>query len=102
MGAKVGSGAGLQTYDMFASTWFANYDMFASGLTRIARIANIQYVYEHLIGRDIICSQATHSNTLFICRNRPPPLCANRHPYDSIWLIFGGVFQISSNVAIEK
>jgi hypothetical protein len=39
MGAKEGSRAGLQTYDMFASRWFANYDMFASGLTRIARLA---------------------------------------------------------------
>jgi hypothetical protein len=39
MGAKVGSRAGLQTYEMFASTWFANYDMFASRLTRIARLA---------------------------------------------------------------
>ncbi len=29
MGAKAGSQAGLQTYDMFASTCFANYDMFA-------------------------------------------------------------------------
>jgi hypothetical protein len=38
MGAKAGSPAGLQTYDMFASTWFANYDMFASGSTRIARL----------------------------------------------------------------
>ena len=33
MGAKAGSQAGLQTYDMFASTWFANCDMFASGST---------------------------------------------------------------------
>jgi hypothetical protein len=41
MGAKAGSRAGLQTYDMFASTWFVNYDMFASGLKRIARLANI-------------------------------------------------------------
>jgi hypothetical protein len=41
IGAKAGSQAGLQTYDMFASTWFVNYDMFASGLTRIARLANI-------------------------------------------------------------
>jgi hypothetical protein len=41
MGAKAGSRAGLQTYDMFASTWLANYDMFASGLTRIARLAII-------------------------------------------------------------
>jgi hypothetical protein len=41
MGAKVGSRDGLQTFDMFASMWFANYDMFASGLTRIARIPNI-------------------------------------------------------------
>jgi hypothetical protein len=39
MGAKAGSRAGLQTYDMFASMWFANYDMFASGSTRIARLA---------------------------------------------------------------
>jgi hypothetical protein len=39
MDAKAGSPAGLQTYDMFPSTWFANYDMFASGLTRIARLA---------------------------------------------------------------
>jgi hypothetical protein len=41
MGAKVGSRADLQTYDMFASTRFANYDMFASGLIRTARLANI-------------------------------------------------------------
>jgi hypothetical protein len=41
MGAETGSQAGLQTYDMCASTWFENYDMFASGLTRIARLANI-------------------------------------------------------------
>jgi hypothetical protein len=41
MGAKAGSQAGWQTYDMFASMWFANYDMFASGLTRIARLSNI-------------------------------------------------------------
>jgi hypothetical protein len=41
MGDKAGSLAGLQTYDMFASIWFANYDMFASRLTRIARLANI-------------------------------------------------------------
>jgi hypothetical protein len=39
MGAKAGSPAGLQTYDMFASMWFANYDMFASGSARIARLA---------------------------------------------------------------
>jgi hypothetical protein len=38
MGAKQ---AGLQTYDMFASTWFANYYMFASKSTRIGRLANI-------------------------------------------------------------
>jgi hypothetical protein len=41
MGAKAGSQAGSQTYDMFASTWIANYDMFASGLTRIAKLANL-------------------------------------------------------------
>jgi hypothetical protein len=41
MGSKVGSQAGSQTYDMFTSPWFANYDKFASGLTRIARLANI-------------------------------------------------------------
>jgi hypothetical protein len=41
MGAKAGSQAGSQTYDMFASMWFANYDVFASGSTRIARLANI-------------------------------------------------------------
>jgi hypothetical protein len=41
MGAKAGSRAGLQTYDMFASMWFANYDMFANRLTKIARLANI-------------------------------------------------------------
>jgi hypothetical protein len=39
MGAKAPSPAGLQTFDMFASTWFANYDMFASQSTRIARLA---------------------------------------------------------------
>jgi hypothetical protein len=41
MVAKAGSQAGLQTYDMFASTFFVNYDTFASGLTRIARLAYI-------------------------------------------------------------
>jgi hypothetical protein len=43
MGAKAGSQAGLQTYnyDMFASTWFANYDIFANRSTRIMRLANI-------------------------------------------------------------
>ena len=41
MGAKAGSQAGLQSYDMFASTWFVKYDMFANKLTRIARLANI-------------------------------------------------------------
>jgi hypothetical protein len=41
MGAKAGSQAGLQTYDMFTSMWFANYDMFESGLTRITSLANI-------------------------------------------------------------
>ncbi len=43
MGAKVGLRAGLQTYDMFTSTWFVNYDMFASGSTRIVRLVNIWY-----------------------------------------------------------
>ncbi len=41
MVTKAGSSAGSQTYDMFTSTWFANYDLFASGLTRIARLANV-------------------------------------------------------------
>ncbi len=41
VGAKACSQAGLQTFDMFASTWFANYDMFTSRLTRIAWLANI-------------------------------------------------------------
>jgi hypothetical protein len=41
MGAKAGSQAGSQTYDMFVSTWFANYDMFARGSTQIARLTNI-------------------------------------------------------------
>jgi hypothetical protein len=41
MGAEAGSQAALQTYDMFTSTWFAHYDMFASRLTRIARLANL-------------------------------------------------------------
>jgi hypothetical protein len=41
MGAKAGSRAGLQAFDVFVSTWFANYDMFASGSTRIVRLANI-------------------------------------------------------------
>ncbi len=41
MGAKADSQAGLQTYDMFASMWFANYDMFASGSTRIVKLASI-------------------------------------------------------------
>ena len=31
MGAKGGSRVGLQTFDMFGSMRFANYDMFASG-----------------------------------------------------------------------
>jgi hypothetical protein len=100
--ARAGSRAGLQTYDMFMSTLFVNYDVFASRLTRIARLANIWYVYEHIVGKDIIFSQAMQSSTLCICRNRPPQLCANQNPYDSIWLIFGGFCQISSNVAIEK
>jgi hypothetical protein len=51
----MGKRAGLQTYDMFASTWFANYDMFASGSTRIVRLANILYVCEQVVGKDIIC-----------------------------------------------
>jgi hypothetical protein len=54
MGAKAGSQSGLQTYDMFASTWFANYDMFASGLTRIARLA-----------KHMICQQAHGWQSLF-------------------------------------
>jgi hypothetical protein len=54
MGAKVGSPAGLQTYDMFASTWFANYDMFASRSTRIARLA-----------KHMICQQARGWQSLF-------------------------------------
>jgi hypothetical protein len=41
MGTKAGSRAGLQTYGMFVSTWFANYGMFESGSTRIVRLANI-------------------------------------------------------------
>jgi len=41
MGAKAGARAGSQTCNMFASTWFAIYDMFASGSTRIAKLANI-------------------------------------------------------------
>jgi hypothetical protein len=39
--AKLGSQAGLQTFGMFASMWFTNYDMFASRSTRIVRLANI-------------------------------------------------------------
>jgi hypothetical protein len=41
MGVKAGSQAGLQTYDMFMSRWFTNYDVFASRSTRITRLANI-------------------------------------------------------------
>jgi hypothetical protein len=41
MGAKVGSRDGLHTFDMIVSRWFLNYDMFASGSTRIARLAKI-------------------------------------------------------------
>jgi hypothetical protein len=41
MGAKGVSQAGLQTYDMFVSMWFTNYDMFASRLIRMTRLANI-------------------------------------------------------------
>ncbi len=40
-GAEAGSQASLQTDDIFASTWFANYDMFANGLTWIARLAKL-------------------------------------------------------------
>jgi hypothetical protein len=54
MGAKADSPAGLQTYDMFASTWFANYDMFASGSTWIARLA-----------KHMICWQAHGWQSLF-------------------------------------
>jgi hypothetical protein len=92
MGAKVGSHDGLQTFDMFASTWFANYNMFAKRSTRIARLANIRYVCDHVAGKDIICSHATQNNTLFILRNRPPPLCANQHPYGLIQLILCFLF----------
>jgi hypothetical protein len=102
MGAKVDSRAGLQTYDMFASTWFANCDMFASKSTRIMRLANICYVCKHVVGKDIMRLQATQNNTPYICRNSPPPSCANWHPYDSIWLIFRGFCSINSNFAIEK
>jgi hypothetical protein len=70
MGAKAGARAGLQTYDMFAITWFANYDMFASRSTRIARLANILYVCKHAVDKDIICLQAMQHNTLFICRGK--------------------------------
>jgi hypothetical protein len=41
MGAKAGSREGSQTFDMFASMWFANYDMSASKLTSIVRLENI-------------------------------------------------------------
>jgi hypothetical protein len=41
MGAKAGSPDGLQTFDVFASTWLATYDIVASRLPRIARLANI-------------------------------------------------------------
>ncbi len=54
MGAKAGSRAGSQTYDMFVSTWFANYDMFVSKLTRIVRLAYIWCVYKHVVCKDII------------------------------------------------
>jgi hypothetical protein len=54
MGAKAGSQAGLQTYDMFTSTGFANYDKFASGLTRIARLA-----------KHMMCEQAHGWQSLF-------------------------------------
>jgi hypothetical protein len=39
--AKAGSQAGLQTCDIFASTWFKTHDMFASRSTRVVRLANI-------------------------------------------------------------
>jgi hypothetical protein len=54
MGAKAGSRAGLQTYDMFASILFANYDMFVSKLTRIARLV-----------KHMICQQAYGWQSLF-------------------------------------
>jgi hypothetical protein len=41
MGAQAGLRDGLHTFDMFMSTWFANYDIFASRSTRIVRLANI-------------------------------------------------------------
>jgi hypothetical protein len=41
MSAKASSQASSQTYDMFASMWFVNYDMFASRSARITRLANI-------------------------------------------------------------
>jgi hypothetical protein len=41
MGAKAGLPDGSQTLDMFANTWFVNFDMFTSGLIRIARLASI-------------------------------------------------------------
>jgi hypothetical protein len=41
--------------DMFASKWFANYDMFTSGSTRLARLANKRYACKHVVGKDIIC-----------------------------------------------
>ncbi len=92
-----GSRDGLQTFNKFASTWFANYDMFASGSTRITRLTNTWYVFEHAVGKDIMSLWATQNNTLFILRNRPPPLCLNWQPYDSIWLIFRGFVQSAAN-----
>jgi hypothetical protein len=55
-----------------------------------------------VVGKDIICLQATQNNTLYICRKRPPPLCTNQHLKNSIRLIFVCFCSISSNVAIEK
>ncbi len=55
-----------------------------------------------MVSKDIICLQATQNNTLYICRNRPPPLCTNKHPKNLIWLIFDCFCSISSNITIEK
>jgi hypothetical protein len=98
MGAKAGSCDGLQTFDKFASTWFANYDMFACGSTRIMRLANI---CKHVVGKDIIYLQAIKNNTLFILGNRSPH-CAqiSIHIFNSVDLWF--FCSISSNIAIEK
>ncbi len=65
-------------------------------------LRNIWYVCKHVVGKDIMGLQGTQNNTLFICRNRPPPLCANWHPYDSIQLIFRGFAQSAATSLLKN